>query len=108
MAVGGLTIGRGKGTLIATNAYTPFGKGQTTNTMKATHNKATQSEKKEWKFPCLGIGKYDCIVLFRAIGCGVVLTEGGVSSGVGRYDEDWVMSNFTPLPSTESVTLQND
>ena len=33
MGAGGLTTEQGKGTLIATNAYTPFGKGTNTNTM---------------------------------------------------------------------------
>jgi hypothetical protein len=76
--------------------------------MKATHNKASEPEKHEWKFPCLGIGHYDCVVLFSAMRCGVALTEGGAATEVGRYDENWDMSSFNPLPSTESITLQND
>jgi hypothetical protein len=72
--------------------------------MKATHNKASKPDKVEWKFPCLGIGLAGTIVLFRAEQKGMAVGD----SKLSYYTENWDMDKFVPLPSTESVTLQND
>jgi hypothetical protein len=74
--------------------------------MKATHNKASEGEV-EWKFPCLGLA-YDgsVIVLFKERECGTTILH--PTKSIGYYSDKWDMTLFTPLPSTESVTLQND
>ena len=71
--------------------------------MKATHNKASEG-KVEWKFPCLAEGKAGTIVMFYKNAHGIVVGK----QKLGMYCDHWDMSMFTPLPSTESVTLQND
>lgn len=73
--------------------------------MKATHNKASEG-KVEWKFPCLGKNDSGMIVLFAADQIGIVIKP--KEWHVGYQCETWQMQYFTPLPSTESVTLQND
>jgi hypothetical protein len=74
--------------------------------MKATHNKASEG-KVEWKFPCLGVvADESIIVLFKAHGCGTTVLH--PTASMGYYSVTWDMTLFTPLPSTESVTLQND
>jgi hypothetical protein len=70
--------------------------------MKATHNKVKETG---WKFPCLGVAEDGTIVLFTKPKQGTRLVG---SLGVGSYFEVWDMDKFQPLPSTESVTLQND
>lgn len=73
--------------------------------MKATHNKASEG-KVEWKFPCLGVAADGEVVLFDKAKSGTVVHP--VLFALGESYNDWDMSDFTPLPSTESVTLQND
>jgi hypothetical protein len=75
--------------------------------MKATHNKASEG-KVEWKFPCLGISITGNVVLFNKEREGTCILSGDDCGVVGEYYDEWNMANFTPLPSTESVTLQND
>jgi hypothetical protein len=82
--------------------------------MKATHNKASKPDKAKWNFPCLGyMPSVRQIVLFtgineKGIGIGVCLEIGDTCNIFGELSEDWVLSEFQPLPSNESVTLQND
>jgi hypothetical protein len=76
--------------------------------MKATHNKASEG-KVEWKFPCVGIDKDGMeVVGFCEEGVGVVLANPRLSRKLLEPFGAWNMDEFTPLPSTESVTLQND
>jgi len=106
MAVGGLTTGQGKGNRITINRLNPLRQGTDTHKMKATHNKASEPDKVEWKFPCLG--KSDgLIVLFTGHKAGMAMSSNPVHS-IGEYHNDWCIEEFHPLPSTESVTLQND
>jgi hypothetical protein len=75
--------------------------------MKATHNKASEPDKVEWNFPCLGKLKSGIdIVLFTSTNEGTVIV--GSIYNLGDFSERWTIENFQPLPSTESVTLQND
>jgi hypothetical protein len=74
--------------------------------MKAIHNKPGEPEKTEWKFPCLGKSE-ELIVLFISNRIGVAVSS-SPAHYIGEYGEDWEMSVFTPLPSDQSVTLQND
>jgi hypothetical protein len=75
--------------------------------MKATHNKAGKPDKVEWKFPCLGkINSAKDVVFFSDEKTGVVVYPDLYT--FGEYSAKWLMDGFTPLPSTESVTLQND
>jgi hypothetical protein len=82
--------------------------------MKVTHNKASEPEKAEWKFPCLGyMPDNGQIVLFTGLNqkgnaIGVCLEVGDTCNIFGELFDDWVLSDFEPLPSTESVTIQND
>jgi hypothetical protein len=82
--------------------------------MKATHNKASQPDKVEWKFPCLGHMPINGqIVLFtgkneKGNGVGICLEIGETCNIFGELLNNWVLSEFELLPSTESVTLQND
>jgi hypothetical protein len=71
--------------------------------MKATHNK---NETPIAAYPRL-MRSGELITLFTGEGIGVVV-HGDEMYGVGHYATGWAMSEFTPLPSTESVTLQND
>ena len=73
--------------------------------MKATHNKVKETG---WNYPCLGIHKTGVIVLFTDEGIGTCIVRTDKSVGVGVKSENWEHEDFTPLPSTESVTLQND
>jgi hypothetical protein len=74
--------------------------------MKATHNKASEGKVK-WKFPCLGVGRDgDIVILFTSPQTGTALIH--PQKKMGYHSFSWMMSQFTPLPSTESVTLQND
>jgi hypothetical protein len=74
--------------------------------MKATHNKASEPEKKEWNFPCLGKSG-DLIVLFTDDKVGTAVSN-SPAHWIGEYVNNWDIDKFVPLPSTESVTLQND
>jgi hypothetical protein len=77
--------------------------------MKATHNKASEPNMVEWKFPCIGIRQdQGLIILFTERNCGTVLSVGDSPYFLGAYGKGWAMDMFQPLPSTESVTLQND
>jgi hypothetical protein len=77
--------------------------------MKATHNKASEPDKAEWKFPCLGATKDGTVVIFMRKSYGTCIIQGPNSVAiVGEWAKDWSMELFKPLPSTESVTLQND
>jgi hypothetical protein len=103
--VGGLTTGRGRGNRITTNRLTPFGKGTETQKMKATHNKDREVE---WKFPCLGFRPVSgLVVLFQCTSTGTVVYK-EEKLDMGYFADTWNMDTFKPLPSTESVTLQND
>lgn len=73
--------------------------------MKATHNKASEG-KVEWKFPCLGVAADGELILFEKEKSGTVLIK--ATYPVGHHSNNWSMAEFTPIPSTESVTLQND
>jgi hypothetical protein len=87
------------------NRLHPFGKGQTTNTMKATHNKHNACK---WNYPFLGVASDGMIVLFTDEKKGTALFDPLGENLSGEFLTNWDMSHFTPLPSTESVTLQND
>lgn len=78
--------------------------------MKSTHNKAEQQQPKEIKYPCLMVADSGDVVLFNKYECGTVVAITSKSlHTLGHYSNDWNMANFkTPLPSTESVTLQNN
>jgi hypothetical protein len=76
--------------------------------MKATHNKASEPDKVEWKFPCLGVTELGEVVAFFESGLGTVLVNPQCSRKLFELFENWNMAAFQPLPSTESVTLQND
>jgi hypothetical protein len=73
--------------------------------MKATHNKVKETG---WKFPCLGIAYDGMIVLFTDEREGTALFDPIGETLSGQVLTHWDMRNFQPLPSTESVTLQND
>jgi hypothetical protein len=74
--------------------------------MKATHNK---DKEVEWKFPCLGWSHIGTVVLFIEPKKGTVVKSTEITPyTIGKYFETWNMYTFKPLPSTESVTLQND
>jgi hypothetical protein len=73
--------------------------------MKATHNKVKETR---WKFPCLGIRETGVIVLFTDKGIGTCIVGTDNSYEVGVNTDNWAHDEFQPLPSTESVTLQND
>ena len=75
--------------------------------MKATHNKASEG-KVEWKFPCVGIDKEGMVVGFKSYTNGTVLASERGMYALLEFRNDWNMDAFTPLPSAESVTLQND
>jgi hypothetical protein len=75
--------------------------------MKATHNKASEG-KVEWKFPCLGIGRLGELVGFTSLSEGTIVSNPQGGRKMLEHRDDWIIDNFTPLPSTESVTLQND
>jgi hypothetical protein len=76
--------------------------------MKATHNKSSEG-KVEWKFPCLGFSeKTGNVILFTEKSTGTIVVDCEKIHGVGYHNSYWQMKHFTPLPSTESVTLQND
>ena len=108
MAVGGLTIRQGKVNRITTNRLHPLRQGTDTQTMKATHTKASEPDKTKWNFPCLAVGEGGTIVLFKSEGKGTRLIGISEKYRTGVYATDWDMDSFKPLPSTESVTLQND
>lgn len=76
--------------------------------MKITHSKGDEPKEIEWKFPCLGKSKMGKVVLFRCRKEGTFLTGNSTAHAVGSYRDDWDMDSFTPLPSSESITLQND
>jgi hypothetical protein len=77
--------------------------------MKAIHNKPSEPEKTEWKFPCLGrMDGIGIVILFCMKGVGAVVHSGDVKFPVGYHYACWNMDIVTPLPSTESITLQND
>jgi len=101
-------IGQGRGNRITTNRLNPLRQGTDTHKMKATHNKASEPDKVEWEFPCLGVGEGGTIVLFKSEGKGTRLIGISDKYRTGFYATDWDMDSFKPLPSTESVTLQND
>jgi hypothetical protein len=73
--------------------------------MKAIHNKAS---KHKWEYPCIGISSAGEVVGFFSDGVGTVLSNPQYSRKLMEPFSAWVMSSFTPLPSTESITLQND
>lgn len=75
--------------------------------MKSTHNKAEQQQPKEIKYPCLMVSTWGDVVLFSKPNIGVKLVV-GQGLPIGYYSGDFCMHEFTPLPSTESITLQND
>ena len=75
--------------------------------MKSVHNKSEQPKVVEWKFPCLGVTEDEEIVIFVEKKRGVSFSNNGFLY-VGEYSERWDMSEFKPLPSTESITLSND
>lgn len=75
--------------------------------MKSTHNKAEQASK-EITYPCLMVTEEGKVVLFNAHEEGTVLVSTNNMQPIGRYSENWIMRYFTPLPPTESITLQND
>ena len=52
--------------------------------------------------------KTGVIILFEKDGCGTVVVSTLEQQPLGHHSNSWVMSYFTPLPPTESVTLQND
>ncbi len=70
--------------------------------MKSAHNKSEQPKAVEWKFPCLGVSDNGQVVLF------VSDSQGTRVDDKIYYSETWNMRCFTPLPSTESITLSND
>jgi len=78
--------------------------------MKATIEGETQKEQ-EWKFPCLGVNDnglgYRMVVLFSKNQTGVVVSFGG-SWKLGEYSNTWQMHEFSLLPSSDYVILQND
>ena len=76
--------------------------------MKSTHNKAEQQVQKEIKYPCLMVAIDGEVVLFSAERKGTKVIANGNFEPVGYYYERWDMRFFTPLPPTESITLQND
>jgi hypothetical protein len=73
--------------------------------MKATHNK---DERALAEYPKLMRSHNgELVVLFGSKGVGTVLIAEG-SYVVGEHNTNWLMREFIPLHSTESVTLQND
>lgn len=57
-------------------------------------------------YPCLLVGSYGLIVLFKKCECGTVLQNGSQSArAVGEYHTDWIMDAFKPY--TGSLTLSN-
>jgi hypothetical protein len=71
--------------------------------MKATHNK---DERPVAEYPRL-MRSGKLILLFTERLTGIVV-HGDESFTIGHYSMSWNMDEFQPLPSTESVTLQND
>lgn len=62
--------------------------------------------KAELEYPCLMVGAYGSVILFRADKCGTVLTTGWNSKrSVGEYRTDWIMDAFQPY--TGALTLSN-
>lgn len=73
--------------------------------MKSIHNKAKQPE---IKYPCLMVANNGDIVLFSEERKGIKIVNGTGGDLVGSHSNTWIMKHFKPLPTTESVTLQND
>jgi hypothetical protein len=75
--------------------------------MKSVHNKSKQPKYVDWKFPCLGLDEVNGdVVVFTMYGKGMVVSP--VFYRFGHHVCTWEMSDFKPLPSTESITLSND
>jgi len=75
--------------------------------MKSVLNKNANQKHKEWKFPCLGRTLDGLTVLFVTSQGGFVVHDPFAQYSLGERAV-WEIKDFQPLPSTESVTLQND
>ena len=78
--------------------------------MKVEHVKGEKPTAKEVTYPCLMKGNITgCIVFMVSDKKGTCLYVGNSETmSVGEFCDTWVISDLTPLPSTEQIILQND
>lgn len=64
----------------------------------------------KWAYPCMAKAKEGplLVVLFIDEEIGTVVVSNHLSHRIGDYEENWVLSKFTPLPSGTQVILTQE